>query len=85
MEQFFFLFETLFFCVALTVLEPAPLPQGWPGIQKSVCLCLSSVGFKGVGPILTLCLHVTIVVVSPWFWAIGMVTLNLQNVLVSSV
>jgi hypothetical protein len=43
---FVFVIETGFLCVALAVLELCG--PGWPGTQKSTCLCLPSAGIKGV-------------------------------------
>ena len=39
--------QTGFLCVALAVLELTCSP-GWPGTQKSACLCLLRAGTKGV-------------------------------------
>jgi hypothetical protein len=49
-------FETGFLCVALAVLELICRP-GWPGTQKSTCLCLPSAGINGYhhpAPMLTM-------------------------------
>jgi hypothetical protein len=43
----FLFFETGFLCVALAILNSLCRP-GWPRTQKSSCLCIPSVGIKGV-------------------------------------
>ena len=43
----FWLFETGFLCIVLTVLELVSRP-GWPRTKRFDCLCLLSAGIKGV-------------------------------------
>jgi hypothetical protein len=44
--EVFWFFETGFLCIALS--WNSLCRPGWPGTQKSTCLCLPSAGIKGV-------------------------------------